>query len=78
MNTTFRVLNTNFQVLNTIYGYFSLNDELRNSKCLIISTVRSPLLFLRVLCASAVACGKPLRVYVILPTPINPKFYTRL
>ncbi|WP_334792417.1 hypothetical protein [Nostoc sp.] len=39
-----------------------MNDQLRNSKCLIISTMRSPFLFLYVLYASAVACGKPLRV----------------
>ncbi|MEH2302991.1 MAG: hypothetical protein V7K88_29495 [Nostoc sp.] len=31
-----------------------MNDQLRNSKRLIISTMRSPFLFLRVLCASAV------------------------
>ncbi|MEH1903591.1 MAG: hypothetical protein V7L04_19825 [Nostoc sp.] len=58
LNTNFRVPNTNFRVLNTNYGYFGLNDELRNSKCLIISTVRSPFFFLRVLFALAIACGK--------------------
>ncbi|MEH2463109.1 hypothetical protein [Nostoc sp.] len=62
LNINFRVPNTNFRVPNTIYGYFSLNDELKNSKCLIISTIRSPFLFLYVLCASTVACGKPLHV----------------
>ncbi|MEH2461784.1 hypothetical protein [Nostoc sp.] len=34
-----------------------MNDQLRNSKCLIISTMRSPrspFLFLRVLCTSVV------------------------
>ncbi|MEH2141486.1 hypothetical protein [Nostoc sp.] len=100
-NINFRVLNSNFRVLNTIFRVsiskdecISLNDQLRNSKRLIISTMRSPFLFLCVvpvasplalaspfgrrgdaartsrgtarahwlLCASAVACGKPLRV----------------
>ncbi|MEH2141483.1 hypothetical protein [Nostoc sp.] len=61
LNTTFRVPNTTFRVLNTIFRvsiskdeHISLNDQLRNSKRLIISTMRSPLLFLRVLCALAV------------------------
>ncbi|WP_298904211.1 hypothetical protein [uncultured Nostoc sp.] len=62
INYNYRVPNTNFRVPNTIYGYLSLNDQLRNSKCLIINTMRSPFLFLYILCASAVACGKPLRV----------------
>ncbi|MEH2119807.1 hypothetical protein [Nostoc sp.] len=60
-NTNFRVLNTTFRVPNTIFRvsiskdeYISLNDQLRNSKHLIINSMRSPLLFLRVLCASAV------------------------
>ncbi|MEH2421895.1 MAG: hypothetical protein V7K48_13530 [Nostoc sp.] len=71
-------MNTTFRVSISKGGYISLNDQLRNSKRLIINSMRSPFLFLRVLCASAVACGKPLRVYVILSTPINPKFYTKL
>ncbi|MEH2010894.1 hypothetical protein [Nostoc sp.] len=60
-NTIFRVPNTNFRVPNTIFRvsiskdeYISLNDQLRNSKRLITNSMRSPLLFLRVLCASAV------------------------
>ncbi|MEH2400773.1 hypothetical protein [Nostoc sp.] len=60
-NSNFRVPNTNFRVPNTIFRvsiskdeYISLNDQLRNSKRLITNSMRSPLLFLRVLCASAV------------------------
>ncbi|WP_298904205.1 hypothetical protein [uncultured Nostoc sp.] len=67
-NTTFRVPNTIFRVPNTTFGvpntifrvsiskdeHISLNDQLRNSKRLITNSMRSPLLFLRVLCASAV------------------------
>ncbi|WP_375469746.1 hypothetical protein [uncultured Nostoc sp.] len=60
-NTIFRIPNINFRVPNTIFRvsiskdeYISLNDQLRNSKRLITNSMRSPLLFLRVLCASAV------------------------
>ncbi|WP_334792421.1 hypothetical protein [Nostoc sp.] len=54
MNTIFQVVNTIFRVSISKDEYISLNDQLRNSKRLIISSVRSPFLFLRVLCALAV------------------------
>ncbi|MEH2302988.1 MAG: hypothetical protein V7K88_29480 [Nostoc sp.] len=84
LNSIFRVLNTIFRVLNSIFRvsiskdeYISLNDQLRNSKCLITNSMRSPFLFLYVapvassrgtrathwlLSAWAVAYGKPLHV----------------